>query len=419
MGKKKLRLISKLFLLLTLLIMPICALALKTLDFEQIVRDFQSKKTSNLVNYTLYKSEEIPNRENKEYTPASVPFSYRLVQKVNISQTLMDINGNTWWNRDLVDYPDTYYRYDEAKVGHILTQLNKDPGHEGIFPGHISSNGTLAILTDDQSRWQLIDRTGKQILLPQKSNALSCRGFSNNKYWLFTEQTYENSDDDYIDFSEYDCPLDQLFYSRGHGYENENNYFTQGNGYCLFKDDGTLYLQYELPDSLALEDLFFSPDMNKVVYNYRNKQTNSHGFIYAESQGKIITKFTFPDTQNAICTFPEEGDIIILQVSKVYLLNQKTGKLLYSFPNSLFAVSSDKTGYLAYIVTVSAPSELSYLVIYDFNKGKPVFCKEITEGYNPGSVSITKEGSDVSLSLLKYGAVVFRQYYHLEQQRGK
>lgn len=419
MGMKILRLFSKSILIQMLFTMPICLVAMKTLDFQEMVRDFQSKKLTNLVNFTLYKSEEIPYDEYREYTPASVPFRYRLVQKVNISQTLMDINNNIWWNRDLVDYPDTYYRYDEAKIGHILTQLDKNQAPQNPFPGYISSNGTLAILTDDQSRWQLIDRTGKSILLPQKSNALSCCGFLNNKYWLFTERTYEYYDDDYSDFSVYNCPLDHFFNSWDYGYEDENNYFTGGNGYCLFKDDGTLYLQYSLPDNLVLEDVYFSPDMSTVVYNYHNKRTRAHGFIYAESGGKTILDFTLPDEQNATCSFSEDGDIIILRASKAYLLSGKTGKLLYSFPNSTFALSSGQKGYLAYIVNASEANELSYLVVYDINKGKPVFCKEIAKGNNPWEISINNYGSEVSLRLYIRESGDTRLIYHLEQQGDK
>ncbi len=410
-----------LFAIALVIAIPLYGVLYPDIDLKKITQYLTTAKQPVMMNYENYKTEQIELPKEDEYYKPLTKSRYTLVQIVNSTQSLEDNKGKTWWTRELINRPEEYYSPNEITTGHVLasSDYNFDLSSYPQIMSLINKNGTLAIRTEDCQRWELIDSTGKEILLPPRSGSLNFEGFIKDTYYLFSQSCDPQWDDqDSGDYGEYERGP---FQKRLTDYEPDPNreyYISSGNGYCLFREDGTLYRQYTLPDSLILGDMFINSNLNTILYTYINIKTRSAGIIYCTFEGRILSQlpdFPFYENDSYLVNMITEGNsyIILNDLNyHTYILDQSTGNYITRMHTMNLDFSSTATGYLA--LTYGEYNNGEWLIIYDIKNNKLVFGKQFQKSLSLRDVHISSDGKECSITDTDY-KISLRRYFHLVQ----
>lgn len=371
-------------------------------------------------NYQLVMS--VPYQEVNTSTLKPPGTSYKLYSITEHKIELNDQHGKTWWSipspnkgnkrSSPVKSEEKLLNPGYKDYSEYLKELSKGE-NPNLNP---NAKGTLAIRDSTCTRWMLIDKTGKEILLPPKTGAMECLGYVRNKYWLFLE--YESKPDigDKSIISNQDItskdPMKSLWYERPAGIK----YFLAGKGWALYDEDGKLFKQsaMQYDGQLVPQTPYFNAGFDRVVYQWKDKKDNTYLAIYS-LDGKLIRTITNPPGSVIWADYPLPADgksyLRLKNEDEVidYVLFLETGDMLGFMHLTGFDVSSQKNGLLL-------GKYENDVYLYDFIRGKLIFTQTYpyTPEYRTWISGLNISGDGTSFSLLVHSEdSITKKYYSL------
>lgn len=377
----------------------ICIIEVKALviDFD-ISCQTARHANKNTRNYLLVKNDVIPLTEANDIGKTKSP--YKLVRIIDPHLKLYDNKGMSYWSMPTNPQPEPeiyegqpYSKYEESQVNAAYFEQNNLPNP--------NLQGILALRDSTYKRWMLIDKTGKEILLPSKTGAMSCCGYIKNKYWLFLESDYTSEQIKQIaENDSYDpIPFDPMQYRWGRSSANIN-YFKSGRGWALFDDKGKLVKQAEIKyDGYLNSPLYFNGTFTRLVYGWGTDESDSNPrsvvSVYS-TDGTLIKNYENPPfdlVYNYNVNASQTGSWLIISNRRhQYFLDLESGTIPTEVDKADFAVMS---GTASKLILATGVSELC---VIDALTGNPLCYINYPEITYLSDLQFSEDGTQFSLT---------------------
>ncbi|MBM4398728.1 MAG: hypothetical protein FJ041_00130 [Candidatus Cloacimonetes bacterium] len=300
----------KKILFFLLMLLPILMLNSKMPEPEFLVTNCKY----NPKNWELIKTEELPLEDfSKE------PEYFLILNDTDLKVKFIDSNSKLIFSKtNLV-----------TEVDFKLMELN-----ELSYRGEIIDfkNGIrkfeyaehLTLIDPIAKRKVIIDNTGKETMLPERSIAFIGNGaLYNGKYYVFYENDYEDEEQLKTDYS-----IDDSEYYKRY------NYFPSGRGIALFNKDGIVFKEFEVPYDGYLSILAFDSDFKFILLKTSKNELSDEpiiGYLLMTTDGKVIKKYSEKDIYVKNPKFSESGDLLIPDNDYlITIIDTSTGEVITS-----------------------------------------------------------------------------------------